>query len=166
MTTFKPNAPTGENVTEILIGAEAAVGRGIHFMSKAKKMDIFFDKNAPSIVVGLDDYRNGYLQLRKRGGKIRAFTEITRDNLKHCKELMRLVDELRHLDRVAGGIAVTDTEYMATMTLQENTPLAQVIYSNEKKTVEQGQQVFNMMWEASIPAAQRIRDIEASPAPK
>jgi hypothetical protein len=65
-----------------------------------ERMDIFFDKNAPSIVVDVYEYRNGYSNIRKRGGKIRAFTEITRENLPHCKELVKLVDELRHLDGV------------------------------------------------------------------
>ena len=92
-------------------------------MGNAKeRMDIFFDKNAPSIVVGIDEYREGYNGIRKRGGKIRAFTEITKDNLTYCKDLMNLVDELRHLDGVRGGIAVSETEYMATTVLEEKTP--------------------------------------------
>jgi hypothetical protein len=63
-------------------------------MSNVKeRMDIFFDKHAPSIVLGFEEYRNGYLQIRKRGGRIRAFTEITKDNANYCKELLNLVDE-------------------------------------------------------------------------
>jgi two-component system, OmpR family, sensor histidine kinase VicK len=69
---------------------------------------------APSIVVDIEEYRNGYADIRKRGGKIRAFTEIMKDNIHHCEKLMKLVDELRHLDGVKGGIAVSETEYMAT----------------------------------------------------
>ena len=52
-----------------------------------ERMDIFFDKSAPSIVVDVKEYRNGYKNIRKRGGRIRAFTEITKENLHHCKEL-------------------------------------------------------------------------------
>ncbi len=74
-------------------------------------MDIFFDKSAPSIVVDISEYRDGYKNIRKRGGKIRAFTEITKENVYYCKELSKLVDELRHLDGVRGGIAVSETEY-------------------------------------------------------
>ncbi len=36
---------------------------------------------------------------------------------------MNLVDELLHLDGVRGGIAVSETEYMATTILQEKAPL-------------------------------------------
>ena len=42
-------------------------------MSNVKqKMDIFFDRRAPSIVVEVREYRDGYIDIRKRGGKIRA----------------------------------------------------------------------------------------------
>jgi two-component system, OmpR family, sensor histidine kinase VicK len=48
-------------------------------MSNVKqRMDIFFDYRAPSIVVDIAEYR-----------KIRAFTEITKDNLRYCKESIR-----------------------------------------------------------------------------
>lgn len=162
MTTIPPLPPNSHlNKSEILYGVENAVGRGVYFMSNVKqKMDIFFDHHAPSIVVEVREYRDGYIDIRKRGGKIRAFTEITKDNVKHCKELIKIVDELRHLDGVKGGIAINDSEYMATTVLQEAKPLTQVIYSNMKEVVEQGQYIFDTLWNVAIPAEQKIREIE------
>ncbi|MGA9297854.1 MAG: HAMP domain-containing sensor histidine kinase [Nitrososphaeraceae archaeon] len=162
MTTIPPLPPNSHlNKSEILYGVENAVGRGVYFMSNVKqKMDIFFDHHAPSIVVEVREYRDGYIDIRKRGGKIRAFTEITKDNVKHCKELIKIVDELRHLDGVKGGIAINDSEYMATTVLQEAKPLTQVIYSNVKEVVEQGQYIFDTLWNVAIPAEQKIREIE------
>jgi nitrogen-specific signal transduction histidine kinase len=157
---FPPSSPSISK-SEILYGVENAVGRGVYFMSNVKqKMDIFFDHKAPSIVVDVEEYRNGYTEIRKRGGTIRAFTEITKDNIRHCKELMKLVDELRHLDGVRGGMAVSESEYMATTILQEAKPLTQVIYSNVKEVVEQGQYIFDTLWNAAIPAELKIREIE------
>ena len=133
----------------------------MYFMSNVKqKMDIFFDHRAPSIVVDVEQYRNGYIDIRKRGGKIRAFTEITKDNVKHCKELMKIVDLLRHLDGVRGGIAINESECMATTVLQEAKPLTQVIYNNVKEVVEQGQYIFDTLWNAAIPAGKKVREIE------
>ena len=130
-------------------------------MSNVKKrMDIYFDYRAPSIVVEIDEYRNGYIDIRKRGGRIRAFTEITKDNINYCKKLMKLVDELRHLNGVKGGLAVSETEYMATTVLEEAKPLTQVIFSSVKEVVEQGQYIFDTLWNTAIPAEQRIREIE------
>jgi nitrogen-specific signal transduction histidine kinase len=162
VTTIPPLPPNSHlNKSEILYGVENAVGRGVYFMSNVKqKMDIFFDHHAPSIVVEVREYRDGYIDIRKRGGKIRAFTEITKDNVKHCKELIKIVDELRHLDGVKGGIAINDSEYMATTVLQEAKPLTQVIYSNVKEVVEQGQYIFDTLWNVAIPAEQKIREIE------
>lgn len=162
MTTIPPLPPSAPiNISEILYGAESAVGRGVYFMSNVKRsMDIFFDNRAPSIVTHIAEYRNGYIDIRKRGGKIRCFTEITKDNLRYCKELLKLVDEFRHLDGVRGGMAVSESEYMATTVLQEAKPLTQVIYSNVKEVVEQGQYIFDTLWNAAIPAQKKIREIE------
>ena len=142
-----PPSNSPEKTSEILYGVENAVGRGVYFMSNVKeRMDIYFDHRAPSIVVEVAEYRNGYIEIRKRGGKIRAFTEITKDNVNHCKELIKLVDELRHLSGVKGGLAVSETEYMATTVLEEAKPLTQVIYSSVKEVVEQGQYIFDTLW--------------------
>ena len=155
-----PSSPS-VNKSEILYGVENAVGRGVYFMANVKeRMDIFFDYRAPSIVTDIAEYRNGYFEIRKRGGKIRCFTEVTQDNVHHCKELMKLVDELKHLDGVRGGMAVSESEYMATTVLQEAKPLTQVIYSNVKEVVEQGQYIFDTLWNTAIPADQKIREIE------
>ena len=128
-------------------------------------MDIFFDDRVPSIVTDIAAYRDGYIDIRNRGGKIRCFTEITKDNVRHCKELMKLVDELRHLDGVRGGVAVSETEYMATTVLREEKPLTQVIYSSVKEVVEQGQYIFDTLWNAAIPAQKKIREIEEGIVP-
>jgi len=158
---FPPSDAGKKKKSEILYGIEKAVGRGVYFMSNVKEtMDICFDHNAPSIVVKIREYRDGYNDIRIRGGKIRAFTEITKDNVAYCKELMKIVDELRHLDGVKGGIAVSETEYMATTILEEAKPLTQVIYSNVREVVEQGQYIFDTLWNMAIPAERKIREIE------
>ena len=88
-------------VTEVIYGAEKTLEKGIMFMEKVRnKMDIFFDAKAPSIVIEIDAYKKAYNDIRKRGGKIRAFTEINKDNLGYCKELLKIVDELRHIERL------------------------------------------------------------------
>ena len=154
---------TSERKTEVLYGADNALQRGVYFMSHVKnKMDIYFDNRAPSIVINIDEYRNGYRDIKRRGGKIRLLTEITSENIEYCKQLMNIVDEFRHVDGIKGGLAVSEIEFMATTMLEEGTPLAQVIYSNVKEMVEQGQYIFDSIWAntSAIPAKQRIKEIE------
>ena len=89
--------------------------------------------------------------------KSRFVTEITKDNIDHCKELMNL-GELRHLDGIKANFAVSEREYIASATMQEL--LQQVIHSNVKEIVEQQKYVFESFWTRAIPAQIRIREIE------
>ncbi|MGE5660741.1 MAG: hypothetical protein ACM3X1_00685, partial [Ignavibacteriales bacterium] len=103
------------STTEILHGIENAVGRGVKFMRNAKQfMDLFGDKNGPSIIMTFDIYKDNYIAARQRGCRIRLITEITSDNIRYCKELIKIVNELRHLEGFKGGIAVSESEYMTT----------------------------------------------------
>jgi two-component system, OmpR family, sensor histidine kinase VicK len=107
-----------------------------------------------------DIYRDNYKAVKRRGARIRLITEITSGNIHYCKELMKIVDELRHLDGLIGGIAVSEKEYMTTTNLHRGTLLTQVFYSNAIEVVKQGQYVFNTFWNKAIPTKQRIREIE------
>jgi two-component system, OmpR family, sensor histidine kinase VicK len=98
-----------EEKSELIYGSENAVQTGVQFMQNVQKgMDLFGDKNGPSIILGFDVYKNNYIDVKRRGGRIRLITEITKDNIHYCKELIKIVDELRHLDGLIGGIAVSD----------------------------------------------------------
>ena len=148
--------------TEILYGAENAVSRGQSFMAKAKKrMDLCYGKEAPSIVIEVDEYRNGYRELRARGGKIRVITEITKENIAYCKRLEEIVDEVRHRDGVRGGMAVSENEYMATTAeFHEGKPLTQVIYSSAPILVAQQQYIFDSMWSSAVSSRAKYAEIE------
>jgi signal transduction histidine kinase len=125
-----------------------------------KRMDLYYDSRAPSIVIEVAEYRDGYRAVKQRGGKIRVITDITKENIEYCKKLMEMA-ELRHLAEVKGGLAVNETEYMATTILEEAKPLTQVIYSNVPELVAQGQHIFDTFWDLAIPAQVRIDEIEA-----
>ena len=51
-----------------------------------ERMDIYFDKSAPSIVVDIREYRDGYLNIRNRGGEDKG---IYRDYKRKCRLLQR-----------------------------------------------------------------------------
>lgn len=130
-------------------------------MQNAKvKMDLFGDKNGPSIIMEYDVYRDNYIDMIDRGGKIRLITEITNDNINYCKALMRIVTELRHLDGLIGGIAVSESEYMSTTALKRKQLLTIAYYSNEEEVVRSGQYIFDTFWEKAMPAKRRIKEIE------
>ena len=99
--------------------------------------------------------------LRKRGKTVRYITDIKNENLESCKKIMEIV-ELRHLDNIQGGIIINDVEYLSLLESKNDdngsTPVH--IYSNDKWLVEQQKLIFDMLWEKSIPAKIKIKQIE------
>jgi two-component system, OmpR family, sensor histidine kinase VicK len=64
------NTPSEEEKTELLYGVEAAVGKGVWFMKNVKiGMDLFGEKNGPSIIIEYEVYKNNYIDIIKRGAK-------------------------------------------------------------------------------------------------
>jgi two-component system, OmpR family, sensor histidine kinase VicK len=122
-------------------------------------MDICADSTWPSVAMGVDVFRNALIALKKRGVRSRYITTITKDNLDYCKEAMK-IGELRHLDGIKGNFAVNEKEYIASATMQEASLLQQLIYSNVKEVLEQQQYVFDSFWNKSVPAEQKIKEIE------
>ena len=156
-----PDDAIEDGRTQILYGVDNALSYGVKFMENAKlKMDITFDHHAPSIVIKISHYYDGYKGILKRGGKIRCITEITKDNIQYCKKLLDISSELRHLEGIKGGIAINESEYMATTILKEKQPLTEVIYSNAEEVVSQGQYIFDTFWGNAIPAIKKIKEIE------
>jgi two-component system, OmpR family, sensor histidine kinase VicK len=99
------------------------------------------------------------LSLKTRNVKFRAITDITKDNIEYCKELMQIA-ELRHLDGIKGNFGISEKAYTASATLQEAARLHQVIYSNVKAILEQQQYVFETLWGKAIPAEGKVKEIE------
>jgi two-component system, OmpR family, sensor histidine kinase VicK len=103
--------------------------------------------------------KQAVIEAKERGVKPRQITEITKDNLPYCKEFMKYAD-LRHMGNVQGNMVVTDNdEYVATASINPSS-VAQAIYSNAKTIIEQQRLFFENLWNKSIPAEQRIREIE------
>ena len=149
--------------TEVLHGEQNVVNIVLQFTSKAKnRIDACVDYTRPSLAVEIEELRKAFLDAKSRGVKLRYITEITEDNVSYCKELIKIVDELRHTAGIKGNFYLTETEYIAPATFHEKgKPASQIIYSNVKEIVEyQRQFVFDSFWTRSIPAEQKIKEIE------
>jgi signal transduction histidine kinase len=147
--------------TDVWYGEEKAMDVLVRTMANVKKRtDVCGDSLSPSFSMGVELIKNGYIDFKRRGVTIRFITEITKDNLDYCKELMQYVD-LRHIPLVKGNMAVSETEYVATAKLEgESKPITQTIYSNAKAIIEQHRCFFENLWINAIPASQKIRGIE------
>jgi signal transduction histidine kinase len=146
-----------------LHGEQNVVNTVLQFTSKAKsRIDACVDYTRPSLAVEIEQLRKAFLSAKRRGVKSRYVTEITDDNVGYCKELIKMVDELRHIDGIKGNFYISETEYIAPATFHEKgKPASWIIYSNAKEIIEHQQQfVFNSFWNRAIPAEQKIKEIE------
>jgi two-component system sensor histidine kinase VicK len=164
--TFSSSTKIDER-TEVLYGSENVMNAISQFLSKANTINSCGDYKAPSANIQVEEYRKLLFDLKKRGIKLRYITDITKDNVKYCKELMSdFTYEIRHLDGIKANFSVSETEYLASATLVEEEsqqpmrPIQQVIHSNVKDIVEQQKYVFESFWNKAIPAESRIREIE------
>jgi two-component system, OmpR family, sensor histidine kinase VicK len=149
--------------TEMLIGAEVTTNQAWEFFSNiSNKLDVCASSAAPTIAMTI--FRDAYKSMKSRGIKIRWVTDITKDNLTHCKDLMQYA-EVRHISSLNGNFAVSETEYIAATTIKEGQPLPKLIYSNSKEMVEQHQYLFLALWDKAVPAEHRIREIEQGVEP-
>jgi two-component system, OmpR family, sensor histidine kinase VicK len=105
--------------------------------------------------------KNAFLDAKNRGVKLLYITEITKDNLIYCKELVKMTDELRHLDGIKGNFYISESGYLAPATYHEKgKPASQIIYSNVNEIIEHQKYVFDSFWNRAIPAEQRINEVE------
>lgn len=104
-----------------------------------------------------DAIKKGYVAAKERGVKIRYVTEITAENLSHCKELVQFV-ELRHLDGVRGSFAVSEGEFVAG--IAGKAQLKRLVYSDVPEVVAHQQDVFETLWAAGVPAKERMTQLK------
>jgi signal transduction histidine kinase len=152
--------------TQVFHGEENAIKILLQTMSNVQNEALVCaDANYAAFSMGVAPVKKGYSDFKRRGVRIRFITEITSENLQYVKELMNYA-EVRHMDTVKGNMAVSETEYVATATLEGAKPVTQTIYSNAKPILEQQRYFFENLWIKAVHADQRIREIEEGIEPR
>jgi signal transduction histidine kinase len=154
--------PLDKQRTTVIYGEEATTNKILQFIDNTDKgWDNCIDKEGPSVSIKAKIIRKAVEHAKnEKGLRIRSITEITRDNIEYCKEYIKIVTELRHLDGIKGNFGVSEKEYLSTSKLQETSLLSEIIYSNVKSIVDQHQFLFETLWTKAIPAEIKIREIE------
>jgi HKD family nuclease len=136
-----PNSRITER-TEVLSGQEYVMNTILQFLSKAEKIDSCGDYNASSLIFGVEEYKKLLSDIKAKGIKLRYITDITKDNIHYCKELLKFAKEIRHLGGIKTNFSVSETEYIASVSIQQQEenqqqqqqeqPIPQVIYSMQR----------------------------------
>ena len=150
---------------EVLHDTEIIINTYLNILNKAnRRWDYFADVRSLSLApFAIEPIKKEMLDAGTRGTRLRFVTEITKDNILSCKEIMENA-ELRHLDGVKGNFGVSDTEYIAISTTDispaGSITIPHAVYSNVKEDIQQQQYVFDILWNKATPAEQRIKEIE------
>jgi CheY-like chemotaxis protein len=106
-----------------------------------------------------------YVSSVSKGLKVFLVTEITRENLSFCRQLMmnRGV-QLRHLDGVVPNLSIWDQKHVIEIVQDgsDSARLGHVLYSNLESKVSESQYLFEYFWNRASPAEERIRELEQS----
>ncbi len=153
--------------TSVIHGTENVINTELQFFTNAKeKIYTCMNYTRPQLAIVLDSIRNSFIDAKGRGIKLRYLTEITSENITYCKDLMSIVDELRHLEGIKGNFALSESEYLAPLVLIERGKAeSRIIHSNVKELVEQHEYMFDTLWSKAISAEDRIREIEQGTDP-
>lgn len=150
-----------ENATRVLYGERETTDAILQFYSHVgSRLDSLASSLAPSVAAGVEDVWQGIVKMKQRGVQMRLVTDVTKDNLQYCKELMKIA-KVRHLKGIRGNFGVSEKEYVATATIDsKQKPLTKLVYSNIPEIVSQHRYFFETMWNTAQPAGQRIKEIE------
>ena len=144
------------------------------FSSKTR-LDIFGDfRNLEALSMDYKLLMDSILDSRDRitnERKSRYIIEVTKENIDYCKELMKIFD-LRHLDDLTGNFILRDDKYSFISTnvkddiqgnkeekYDKNVDVS-IIHSSTSKVIKQQQKLFDTFWHNSLPADEKIRELE------
>jgi two-component system sensor histidine kinase VicK len=164
---LKSDSPSNdEEKTEVIYGEENVTNWALQRLSTVRKtLDLCGDRYGPSIIVANEKIKQKYIELHNRGVRQRAITEITSENIIHCKQLMKF-QELRHLDGLKGYLSIADGRIVSTHAFRGERGLPHAVESTVKVFVEQQQYFFETLWNKAIPADQKIMEIEQGIEPE
>jgi signal transduction histidine kinase len=148
--------------TLVFYGVDAVINIVIQFLNQTNKtVYACVDQTRPILTLDILVLKKAFEDAKRRGVKLMYVTEITKDNLSYCKQLMEMTHELRHLDGIKGNFYISESGYLAPATLHEKgKPASQIIYSNVKEIIEHQKYVFDSFWNRAISAEERIKEIE------
>ena len=91
--------------TLVFYGVDTVISIVLQFLNHTNNIiDACVDYSRPSLAIEIALLKEAFLSAKKRGVRLRYVTEITNDNISYCKQLLTMVNELRHLDGIKGNL--------------------------------------------------------------
>jgi two-component system, OmpR family, sensor histidine kinase VicK len=146
------------NKIKVLHRAEVINAISDIFYNSEHRINVYGNSRFPSFIFSFETIRTAMKNAKNRKYiSQRYIFEITQQNLQYCKDLMKIA-EIRHMNEIEANILLNEREYLGSITLSE--PHQQAIHTNVSEIVEQQQNIFDTLWNKSIDAAKKIKEIE------
>ena len=145
--------------TKVLHRAEVINAMLDILYNSERRIDICGNSRFPSLIFSFESIRGAIMSVknRKKYTRQRYIFEITQQNIQYCKDLMKIA-EIRHMNEIEANFLLNEKEYLGSITLKE--PHQQAIYSNVREIVQQQQNIFDTLWNKSVLAEKKIKEIE------
>ena len=127
-----------------------------------KELSICGDFTLPDFIL-TERIRQAFEDAKAKGTRIRLITEITKDNLSSCKQIMKFA-EVRHLEKLVGNFAINDLEYFGQA--QGNAFASNLIYNDDGGMVEQQKYIFENLWNNAVVQHDKISSLEVGVDPE
>jgi hypothetical protein len=156
-----------QETTEVLYGVENIQRRVLEAFSRVEEgLDGCTDPSEIALNVRFGSIWNGFVELKRKGVRLRAITEVTADNIPYVKQIMELF-EVRHLKGIRSNFAIIDKkECLIHSISHEEQPLSHAIVSNSKALVDAQQYLYETLWSKAIPAEKKVKEIEEGIVPE
>jgi hypothetical protein len=126
-----------EEKTEVIYGEENVTNFALQRLSSVNKtLDLCGDRYGPLIIEANEQIMQKYIELHNRGVRQRHITEITPENITHCKKLMKF-QELRHLDGLKGYLSILDGKVLGSHAYSQQHGLPHAVASTVRVFLEQ-----------------------------
>ena len=142
--------------TEVLYGNENIQRRVLETFPRVnERLDGCTDPTDIVVNVRFDAIWNGFVQLERKGVRLRAITEVTPENISSVKKIMELF-EVRHLKGIRSNFAIVDKkECLIHSISHEDQSLSHAIVSNARALVEAQQYLYEALWSKAIPVEKK-----------
>ena len=110
-----PQSGTTDQRTEVYYGTENVLNAELRFfVNSRQKIDSCMNYTRPELAIEIEQIKKAFIDTKRKGRRVnfRYLTEITSENISFCKELISLVDELRHIEGIKANFMVSESEYL------------------------------------------------------
>ena len=76
------------------------------FYDAEHRIDICGNSKFSSLIFSFESIRKAMLSAKNKGIRQRYIVEITKENIQYCREIIKLVDDLRHSGQIEANFAL------------------------------------------------------------